>query len=219
MHRTKNVFGYLNNNLTKPIKNSVGGNLRSTYKEMPREDKVRNYAGVAGKTKFSTDQSIEFSTKIKRSLINNHAQLITDFDLIYENPDNIRVYAIGTLHTKPHNYSVEISKVQNYSLENKTQQIRFFTKPKQIKNDIYLLEKSKRYFSDINIKSRIESSQEYKELFGIVLKELSDLNIKVRSITKEDNIESTGLNVLLNCIKTKENNIMALLCFNKKDKE
>lgn len=194
-----------NPNLLKPYVNEL-------------DNKERHYACFAGKGKSTSNQTKIFSSVEQKELVNAHAQLVTDFNLIYDNPKEIRLYAIGTMITKPIGGSTELSPGQNYKFENKSQQVKFFNKPIEIQDKVYIIKKSRNYFDEPSIKKKLESADEYKVLFSHVLKELKVSQIKVRLAKDNDDILKTGYNVLLNTENIdNKNNFLDILILNKKE--
>ena len=181
---------------------------------------TRTYAASAGKFKFSKEQTNDFSKQIKKDLINNHSQFITDFNIIYENPDNINLYAIASLHTKSTITSHKISSSQNYNFENKPQEIQFHEKSAVVTGNLHLVKNSKKYFDNTEIKKNIENTQEYKKLFDNVIQELQAKGIKYRVAENDQDNSLTGFNVLLKRnILSNTNELLETLKINKQHDE
>ena len=203
---------------TKHIKQIIKQNpslVRLPYEE---RIKVRSYAHIAGKNKLSTEAKTAFKNPEEEKIHNIHAQLITDFNLIYKNPIEIRLYSIGTLFTKSNKNSYNITNNKNYNLEDKSQQVRFEKFPKQIKNDLHIIKNSSKYFCDNNVKKKIESTEEYKAMFNKVMEELKTSNIQVRlaDISNAVELSETGYNVLINLKEPKDkSSLMTKLEINK----
>lgn len=153
------------------------------------------YASLAGRSTIPKEQNI-FTKEELKHLINNHIQLITDFNLIYEDPTQIKLYQIGTLFTKPIKGSYNVSKVKNYTLEEKPQELKFFKNVIPVKYDLHVIAKSKEYFQHKETRKIIEETIEYKEMFNKVLKKFKLKNIKVRPALNEEEMISTGLEIL-----------------------
>lgn len=130
-------------------------------------------------------------------MINYHAQYITDFNIIYENPEDIKLYSIATLHTSPVKKSYTISSNENYKFENKPQQIQFHKQHVQIKDKLHIIKNSKKYFEDSNVKENIEKLPEYKEMFDNVIGELKSQAIKFRIAQNTADFSITGFNIFL----------------------
>ena len=72
-------------------------------------------------------------------------QLITDFNLIYKNIEQIKLYSIRSLHTKPTENFYPISENENYRFEHKNQYITFFRKIYIVDHKLHFLKDSKKY--------------------------------------------------------------------------
>ena len=153
----------------------------------------RGYAAVAGKYKYIPPNNYEFD----KHLINQHAQYITDFNIIYENPKDIQLFSIGTLHTTPEKNSSTISYTQNYRFQNKPQQIQYHQKPLHITDKLNIIKNSKKYFDDIKVKENIEKVPQYKAMFTNVMEELKAKGIKFRIAQNREDFSLTGFNVFL----------------------
>ena len=156
------------------------------------------YASAGGKSKIPDEYNSIFSDKEKKYKINNHVQYITDFNIIYSNPQQIRLYQIANLYTKCTQKSYEISEKQNYRLEMASQNIEFFTVPIRIKAKAYLVHNSNKYFEQKAIQKSIEDKKEYQILYNKVLEELKKDNISFRIAETEEHLQLTGLKFLQN---------------------
>ena len=203
------------------IKNIEIWSMWSIFKDRSKGELLVNtkriYASVSGKSRLD-DRNI-FDKKTAKELINNHAQLCTDFNIIYSNLDDIRVYSLGTLITKPVlGKSFTISKSKNYLQEKKTQEIIFFKKPLLVKNNLHVIKKSKEYFENNTIRDVLESTKDYKMLFDQVIEELNSKNIKYKLAVTEEEKTLTGLNILLKSFDFQEkDNYMQTLLIKKND--
>ena len=193
---------YMFNRLYKTSTRLYNQNMTN---EMIRE---RSFAAIAGKSKFPKTFLEQQTKKDIQTEINPHAQYITDFNLIYENPKDIQLFSIGSLHTNPVPNSHKISEEQNYKQENKTQQIKFFKTPVKIIADIQIVKDSKKYFDDVTIKETIENTIVYKALFNDVLKELQAKAIKVKIAETSEELKQTGFHVLVDLNPLQDRNTL-----------
>ena len=155
----------------------------------------RPYAQYAIKFKFDKETMKEFS-KEEMNNLNIHAQYVTDFNLIYEKEGEERVYVTAFLHTNKTKESFQISSDQNYSFENKPQNITFLKKPIEVTNDIHIFKKSNEFLDKPENKAIIESNDQHILLFQKVLDELNGLNITTRKAETPEEMDLTALNVL-----------------------
>jgi hypothetical protein len=160
------------------------------------QNPVRDYASFAGKSKLTKETKSQFSKEDIKTVVNNHAQYITDFNLIYENPEEILLYQIGTLHTTPVTNSHNISQEENYLGDKSIQQINFFKTPIRVNNDVHFIKKSMQYFNNKEVKTKVETNDMYKLLFDQVLEELKRNNIKYKIASTQEEMQYTGLNIL-----------------------
>src|ERR1700761_1705967 len=156
---------------------------------------IRPYASRAGKTKMTKEDIKEYS-KEEVNNINIHAQFVTDFNLIYEKEGEERLFATAFLHTNKTKDSFQISNNQNYSFENKSQNITFLKKPIEVTNDIHVFKKSEEYFNKPETKKDIEDMPQYIKMKDKVIAELKELEIAVREAKTEEEMDLTALNRL-----------------------
>jgi hypothetical protein len=154
------------------------------------------YAAVVAKSKIE-EQDKDPNKMIQKKLHNIHAQLITDFNVIYDNPKQIRLFQIATLHTKSSCKSHNLSDAKNYREQEAPQKITFFPKPLLIKDKLHFVKNSDNYFNKKDIKNVLESNEEYKKLFNKVLDELKSKQIGHRIATIEKDYLLTGFNILV----------------------
>ena len=173
-----------------------GINMRIVRPAIYNTLESRQYASFCGKSKIPKEYD-NFDKDTKQNLIANHFQLITDFNLIYENPEDIRLYQIGTLFTNPRKTSYTLSKIENYKAENKPQEIQFLHKPIPVIGTAFKANDSEVYFNKAEIKNKIEDHTAYKKLFDVVMKELKESNITVREALSHEE-QFTGYHILLN---------------------
>lgn len=140
------------------------------------------YANLAAKHKYKENELEIYSEKEIQRILNKHLQLVTDFNLIYTNPSEIKLYSIGTLHTNYEKGSYCISKLQNYSLRDKPQHIKFYQKPIEVKTNLYIMNKSYQYFKDNEIKNKVEALSQYKQAYTCVIGELNSLGISIKKL-------------------------------------
>lgn len=152
------------------------------------------YATFAGKAKLNKSIVDE-----DRALINPHAQCLTDFDLVYANPKDIKIYAIGSLITasSPEKKSIELSNTINYTQEKSSQNMVFLDKPLEIRRKFVLFNKSKEYFDTRSIQYNLKESPVYKNFKEQVIKDLTSRNIMFYEATTEEDFGNTGFNALV----------------------
>ena len=175
---------------------------------------TRAYAGFAGKSKLGT----KFINK-EETVINSHQQYITDFSIIYENPNDIQLYQIGTLFTNPNKNSYNVSNEKNYKFEDKTQQIKFFDKVIPVNANVHIVKNSMKYFDNSEIKQNVENNDTYKKLFNQVLEELKAKGIKYKIAETSEDFQQTGFNILKNLNPTLEKNSLLETLHLKNDSE
>jgi len=156
---------------------------------------IRPYASRAGKTKMTKEDIKEYS-KEEVNNINIHAQFVTDFNLIYEKEGEERLFVTAFLHTNKTKDSFQISNNQNYSFENKSQNITFLKKPIEVTNDIHVFKKSEEYFNKPETKKDIEDMPQYIKMKDKVIAELKELEIAVREARTPEEMDLTALNRL-----------------------
>src|ERR1700761_1169603 len=156
---------------------------------------TRPYAATAGKFEI-TKTELEDYTKQEKTIFNIHAQYITDFNLIYEKEGEERLFATAFLHTNKTKDSFQISNSQNYSFENKPQNITFLNKPIEVTNDIHVFKKSEEYFNKPETKKDIEDMPQYIKMKDKVIAELKELEIAVREARTPEEMDLTALNRL-----------------------
>lgn len=171
-----------------------GINIRVLRPALHNAIKQREYAAIAGKSKIPKEHNT-FDKSTWRNLMANHIQLITDFNLIYENPKDIRLYQIGTLITRPNKTSYNISQTENFMGKSSSQDLDLLSKPILVTNTIFKVEGSDYYFNQSEIKARIEENSQYKEMFNNVLAELKEKNIGVKVANKLEE-KLTGYHIL-----------------------
>lgn len=93
---------------------------------------------------------------MKNVSANGHVQLITDFNLIYENPNNTKLYQIGTLFTKPTSTFFTLLQTENYNTENKTQRWGVFEEAILVENKLYFVKSSRVYLDKPSIIEALE---------------------------------------------------------------
>ena len=190
--KTRTMF----NNVLKTSNRMINQNLQKVTDN-------RTFASIAGK--YKQKEFVENNAFIKK-VYNNHAQYITDFNLIYEDPKDIRLYSIASLHTQPVKESHTISTNQNYKFEAKPQEIQFHKSPTWVKNDLHIVKDSQQYFDNPDIKKNVEKFAEYKYLYDQVIKELNEKSIKYRVAQSPEDHTQTGFNVFVNTYKLSSTN-------------
>jgi len=182
------IYRYMHRFPQKPVKDII-------------QSSIRNYASFSGKGHIPKEYDT-FDKHTKKTLLNNHYQLITDFGIVYKDPKEIQVYQIGTLFTKPTKESLTLSTTLNYRLQPSTQQITFVVKPIPITTETFMIyRQSESFFKIPEVERILHESPHYIVLGEQVKKYLDSQDIGYYLATDKDQ-HLTGLNVLIQQVDT-----------------